>query len=175
MAYSLGYAQLDALLAAAEQSGSAAHVHGQLLGVISVQDGACDDPANTLLTLPDGDTGQRLHQAVDCLYRETWQALDGAGVGFAMLLPDDSATLAQRAQGLIDWAQGFLHALQLQGVDPLRQLDSAGRSALDDIRQVAGQQPQQVAEDEEELGEVAEFLWIAAVLVRELLIVHRER
>lgn len=147
---------------------SPAHWHGQLLGLISVFDGDCEDPLAALQAPPE------LSGELPRLYRETWQTLDGVGCSFSLLLPDEDSPLGERSSALIAWAQGFLQALQVLGVDPQRQLDDAGRAALGDIREVAASTPVQLAEDAEQWHEVAEFLWIGVVLVRELLIVHRE-
>lgn len=169
--YSMTYEELDARVAKSGFDRSAAYLHGGVLALISVFDGACKDPAGRLLPATEGASIRAL---IERLYLETWQAIDGAGVGFRMFLPDDDAPLAWRSQALIDWAEGFLEALPVLGVDPATQLDDASRAALADIREVADGQPDELAADDDEFHEVAEFVWIAVVLVRELLIVHRE-
>lgn len=173
--YSIDYQCLGELAHHAGLACSAAHLHGQVLALISVHDGGCEWPSATLFGATDDNPGSPLHAALDTLYRETWRALDGPGVGFNMLLPDEDAGLEQRGRALCEWAAGFLHALPSLGVDPERHLDLAGRAALRDIHEVAYGNPLEVAADDEEFTEVSEFLWIAVVLVRELLIVHRER
>jgi uncharacterized protein YgfB (UPF0149 family) len=169
--YSMSYDELDAQAAKAGFERSAAFLHGGVLALISVFDGGCEDPAERLLPSTEGAAVREL---IDRLYAETWRAIDGAGVGFRMLLPDDGVALIQRSRALIDWAEGFLEALPVLGVDPATQLDDASRAALADIREVADGQADELAADDDEFHEVAEFVWIAVVLVRELLIVHRE-
>lgn len=168
------YARLDGLARDAGLSWSAGHLHGQIFALISICHGTCDVPARHLLEDIRGWPGSALSEVLDQLYRDTWQALDGPGVGFDILLPELPAPLAARCQALIDWAEGFLYRLDRLGVDAANQLDEAGNSALADIRETSQGKCADLAVDDEELHEVAEFVWIAVVLVRELLIVHQD-
>jgi len=168
--YSIGYQQLQAMAIQAGLQQSSAEMHGRMLGMICVDNGrnrdileklACDE------TLRERDSAI-LHDAVERLYHETWEALDGIGLGFSMLLPEEASRLG-RCQALVDWARGFLRGLAIAGVDGVHDLTMKARHALSDIARVANCDPSEVGGDEEDFEEACEFVWIAVVLVRELL------
>jgi len=170
--YSIGYQQLQDLAQQAGLQQSGAEMHGRMLGMMCVDCGrnrdvlarlACDEDAESLVT-------QELREAVEGLYRETWSALDGVGTGFSLLLPEEGDYL-QRCQALIDWARGFLRGLALVGVHGGEDLELRGRHALADIARIAECDPAEVPEDLDAFEEACEFVWVATVLVRELLVV----
>ena len=168
--YSIGYQQLQEMAAQAGLQQSSAEMHGRMLGMICVDNGrnrdilrklACDE------TLREHESAI-LHDAVERLYQETWEALDGIGLGFSMLLPEGASRL-ERCQALVGWARGFLRGLAIVGVDGGHDLSIKARDALSDIARVAKFDPSQVGVDEEDFEEACEFVWVAVILVRELL------
>jgi uncharacterized protein YgfB (UPF0149 family) len=168
--YSIGYRQLQNLVSGAGLQQSGAEMHGRMLGMICVDHGrardileklACDEASHL-------DAGMPLYDAVEKLYRETWEAMDGVGLGFSLLLPEQAGHL-DRCQALVDWARGFLRGLALVGVDGGHDMALVGRHALRDIARVAECSPSDVVGDEEDYEEACEFVWVAALLVREML------
>jgi uncharacterized protein YgfB (UPF0149 family) len=168
--YSVNHRQLQRLASDAGLRQSSAELHGRMLGIMCVEQGRSHGIVDRLLC----DESQRirgtiaLREAAERLYRETWEALDGAGLGFTLLLPQDAGH-AERCRALIDWAGGFLRGLALAGVDGRHDLELNGRHALADIAKVARCDPAGISGGDEEFEEACEFVWIAAVLVRELL------
>ncbi len=168
--YSIGYQQLQDIAAQAGLQQSSAEMHGRMLGMICVDHGSTRDVLEKLAcdeTLRVGDSAI-LHDAVERLYQETWEALDGIGLGFSMFLPDEGSRF-ERCQALVDWARGFLRGLAIGGVDGGHDLSIKARHALSDIARIAEFDPSEVGVDEEDFEEACEFVWVAVVLVRELL------
>lgn len=168
--YSIGYMQLQILATQAGLQQSSAEMHGRMLGMICVDNGRSRDILDKLacdeaLLKPESVA---LHDAIEQLYQETWDALDGIGLGFSLFLPSDASHL-QRCQALVDWARGFLRGLAIGGVDGGDDLGPKGRHALADIARIAECDVTQVSVDEEDYDEACEFVWVAAVLVREML------
>ncbi|MGH8076287.1 MAG: UPF0149 family protein [Lysobacter sp.] len=84
---------------------------------------------------------------------------------FTLLLPDSDASLAERSGALFDWCRGFLGAFGLAaGAKPLSQ---EGTEALGDLAKLAGAQPQDDGDDEDEdaLVEIEEFVRVAVLLL----------
>lgn len=129
--------------------------------------------------LPDPDEAGDLlrsecRQALERVYQETHDAFDGPGVGFELLLPDEGQPLRNRAAALTDWCQGYLYGLGLAKA-PLGQLSEETLEGLKDITEVTKLDLSALEDGEEaeiDLTEVAEFVWVAAMLVREELVHH---
>jgi len=169
--YSIGYMQLQILANQAGLQQSSAEMHGRMLGMICVDNGQSRDIMDKLAydeALRMRESGA-LQDAVERLYHETWDALDGIGLGFSLFLPDDASHL-ERCQALVDWACGFLRGLAIGGLDGGDDLGLKGRHALADIARIAECDPTQVSGDQEEYEEACEFVWVAAVLVRDMLV-----
>lgn len=86
--------------------------------------------------------------------------------GFALLLPDDDASIAERSGALFDWCRGFLGAFGLAaGAEP--PLSDESREALADIAKLAASGPQEDGDqdDEEALSEIEEFVRVAVLLL----------
>jgi uncharacterized protein YgfB (UPF0149 family) len=148
-------------------------LHGALFGLIALHDdrhGAvceCLEQAIEGLSVLDAE--------VQALYRATWDELDGPGLDFGMLLPPTTSSLAEQAQGVISWTRGYLQGLRCGGIDTVEFPVVSGRHAVQELRAIADRLPSALADDEEALDEVMEHVWVTAVLVRELLVVARER
>jgi yecA family protein len=110
-----------------------------------------------------------LEQQLIGLAAEAREAITGPGLGFAPLLPDDEQALSLRANALRDWCGGFLYGLGLAGVKT-QQLGGVAGEALQDLAAIARMEPQSGPdreEDEEAFAELAEFVWVAAMLIYE--------
>ena len=143
----------------------AAELHGALCGWLAGGGADGADWLGKLLVdddLPDVVGGTPL----DHLRCASVAQLEDRSFGFALLLPDDSAPLAERSGALFDWCRGFLGAFGLAaGQAPL--LSEEGREALADIAKLAAAVPQEDGdeEDEEDLAEIEEFVRVATLLL----------
>lgn len=107
--------------------------------------------------------------ALGDLARRTLDEMQGSGLGFTVLLPDESRPLIDRATGLYDWVRGFLFALGVLGVAQ-RDLSAQGREVLSDFADLTRMDLDALAEgeeDEQALTELTEFVWVAAMLIYE--------
>lgn len=168
--YSIDYHRLQQLADQAGLQQSSAEMHGRMLGMICVDNGANRDVLDKLACdeIVRGKASGILAQAAERLYQETWHALDGVGLGFDLMLPEE-ASHAERCQALVDWARGFLRGLAIVGVHGSHDLSLNGRHALADIARIAECDPGNISDNEEGYEEACEFVWVTAVLVRELL------
>jgi len=118
-----------------------------------------------------------LEEGLRTLAITTLAAFEGPGLGFAPLLPTDERPLQERAAALRDWCQGFLYGLGLTGLDDTR-LSAESAEALDDLAGIARLEAEALSdseEDEEAYAELAEFVWVAALLIRETRVPEEAR
>lgn len=149
---------------------SAAESHGMLCGAICASaPGAAALWRRELLSELDARDllVQECDQALDQLARQTMAAFNDPGLGVSLLLPDDGAPLPERIAALRDWSQGFLYGLGLAGIT-IERLSTESAEALRDVAEIArlaadGDAGEEA--DEEAYAELAEFLWVAIMLV----------
>jgi uncharacterized protein YgfB (UPF0149 family) len=168
------YERIAQHLAASELSPSPGEAHGILCGLIC--GGAADPQRAWLEQLLPGSAGAAAGSeyadaaaGLALLAGRTLGEIEGPGLGFAVLLPDDSQPLAERATALYDWVRGFLFALGVLGVSEqdltdqtreiFRDFADLTRMDLDDLTDDSG--------NEDALTELTEFVWVAAMLVYE--------
>ncbi len=124
----------------------------------------------------DADTAA-LRAGLEGLAHETIARLADTELGLALLLPDDDRPLRERAAALCDWVRGFLYALGLLGLTD-RDLSAETREVIADFSQITRMdldalpdgRPDALADDEPHeaaLTEIAEFVAVAALLLRE--------
>jgi uncharacterized protein YgfB (UPF0149 family) len=164
-------------LAAADLDQSGAEVHGVLCGLLCTgRDDALELWFDELFhEAPQGDLLiQECRQTLHRLYAETQQAIEGPGLGFTPLLPDERKPIQLRASAVSHWCQGFLYGVGLSGVAPKRQLSEHTREALQDFSDITRMDLAALKEDDEEeeeaLMQLTEFLWVAAMLVYDDLV-----
>jgi len=155
-------------------------VQGVLCGLLC---GGSENPRELWLTelLPGPlDEENLLHQ--ECMHnltkllQQTQEAFDGPGLGFSLLLPEEDLPLQHRAAETVGWCQGFLYGLGLAGA-PLDNLSEEAREGLNDISEITRLELQDLSNGEQEendLTELVEFIWVAVMLIREEL-VHAPR
>ncbi|MGB0467303.1 MAG: UPF0149 family protein [Pontibacterium sp.] len=83
------------------------------------------------------------------LYQQSLHMLEADELIFELLMPDDDVSLAQRAEGLGHWCQGFLAGFGLHGKQTDKTLSKEAKEALSDLNQIA----QIVADDDDPEGE----------------------
>lgn len=157
--------EIDAACRALSLATSASELHGSLCGWLAgagqtsggwlgklLVDAALPDPP------PDG--------ALDRLRQASVAQLEDRSFGFALLMPDEGASLAVRSGALFDWCRGFVGAFGLAaGEDP--PLSDEGREALNDLAKLAAASAQDDGDDEDEaaLAEIEEFVRVVALLL----------
>lgn len=169
------YQELQHKLATANASADAAEVHGVICGVIASNQ---ELPVYWFEELFDqAEEGDLLvedcRNEVEGLYASTIRQIEDAGLGMQLLLPDDGSPLITRAQAVSQWCQGFLYGIGLSGDAFEQQLSNEAKEALEDIASFTRMDIDGIEESEEEedaLVEITEFLWVAAMLIRETLL-----
>ena len=160
------HADVAAELNALEAGVDASELHGSLCGWLA-GGGAHDGSgwfgavmADPLLSAPE--PGGML----DRLYRASVQQLESPDFDFELLMPDDERPVDERGDALLAWGRGFLGGFGLAaGESP--PLSEESSEALADLARITANElsyedPQA---DEEALGEVAEFVRVAVMLV----------
>jgi hypothetical protein len=148
----------------------AAESHGMLCGLVC---GAADEAEARWISELFAELDardllvQECQQALRALAAETVEAFDSPGLGVSLLLPGDHSSMAERVEALRDWSNGFLYGLGLAGVS-LDALSAEAAEALQDVTEITRldvEDPSEQEADEEAYAELAEFLWVAAMMV----------
>jgi hypothetical protein len=169
------YDAIEAKLAAAIVTASAAEIHGLLTGWLCAPPSAGGDGAAFLRKqlVAEHPTAARL---VDELAAElsdwTRAQLADPGFGFTPLLPDESEGIARQTEALADWCQGFVYGLAEAGVRDLHRLPKDVREFLEDMLSLAGAESDATASEEDEaraLAELVEYVRVGVQLVYETL------
>ena len=169
------YDTLEAKLAAAIVTASAAEVHGLLTGWLCAPPTAVGEGAAFLRKqlAVENPTAARL---VDELAAEvgdwTHARLADPQFGFAPLLPDDSEGIARQTEALADWCRGYVYGLAEGGVRDLKHLPKDVREFLEDMLSLAGAESDATASEEDEaraLAELVEYVRVGVQLVYETL------
>ena len=143
----------------------ASELHGSLCGWLAGGGGDGSDWLGRVLA-DDAQPSVVEDSALDRMAKASAAQFEDDNFGFALLLPDNDAGLAERSGALFEWCRGFLGAFGLAaGKDP--PLSEEGREALADIARLAAAKPQEDGdeEDEEALVEIEEFVRVATLLL----------
>ena len=166
------YDQYGRLLQESALAPTPGEAHGLLCGLIC---GGAPTPERAWLDqlFPAPDTAdphwQETLTGLHTLARQTQDGLQGQGLAFTPLAPDDSMPLVERATALYDWVRGFLFAIGVLGVAE-RDLPEQTREVLRDFADITRLDLDQLTEceeDESALTELIEFVRVAAMLVYE--------
>lgn len=168
---------LDNILLAANAPWDLAEAHGACCGW------ACLAGAAAIRGWTDEILGQV--DSDDALARERQRTLyefaarvllefEKGELDFELLLPDDSALLAERTAALADWCQGFMHGLAAGGAGDTERVQQAmargaTREILDDFSQITraavGEEAEETAE--QAYAELVEYVRASAQLIYE--------
>jgi yecA family protein len=168
----VNYDQLNEHIEAVGLETGVAESHGMFCGLLC---GGGAEPESLWLAqlLQDRDgldlLVQECGQGLRSLGAETREAIDGPGLGFTPLLPDDERPLAERARALSEWCQGFLYGVGLTGTRD-QHLSPETAEALRNLADIVHLDSDVAAdseEDEEAYTELTEFVWVAAMLIYE--------
>lgn len=164
---SLDFDHLQKVLAESRALTDAAEAHGTLVGALcAAADFTLDDWLVELYA--DGRADEAAGLALRELFDATRAALVSDQMEFSALLPDDGARIAQRAEALGQWCQGFLYGL---GTRPLPEPEQLSRDAGEVIRdmtaitQVTADAEASDESNEEAYAELVEFVRVAAQLL----------
>ena len=113
------YQTLQDALRRAGALAEAAEIHGSLCAVLCIGGTGASDAwhEDSLDNVDEGNAQVPMaRSALEHLRLDTWAALNGSGMTFTPLLPDDAVDLEQRVDALAHWCQGFLYGVSLGGV-----------------------------------------------------------
>lgn len=112
---------------------------------------------------------QSVLNLVDELMEESHRVLD-EGMQFALLLPGDDATVAERTAALADWARGFAVALLRGNELTPERLGGDSTEVVQDLMKISEARPgEDSEEDERALTELVEYMRVGVQLVFEEL------
>ncbi|NEX21299.1 UPF0149 family protein [Thiorhodococcus mannitoliphagus] len=165
-------AQLAFYLEASPLNPTVAEAHGMLCGVVC---GAAADPVALWLEqllpsaaaggTPDLEAREALREIAEPLEK----AVRGPDLAVEMLLPQESAALAERATAVYDWVRGFLYAMGILGISEL-DLSGEAREVYRDLAEVTRMDLEHLEDSEENeqaLMEITEFVRVAAMIIHD--------
>ena len=172
------WSAVDAEARALALSVTPAELHGAVCGWMA---GGGADAADWLAKVLVDDHAPRVPEggALEALHAVSRTQFEDRDFGFALLLPDEDAPLAERSEALFDWCRGFLGGFGLAGgKDP--PLSDEGREALEDLARLAAATPEPDGDDEDEAAyaEIEEFVRVAVLLLHGDCVMgprHRQR
>ncbi len=173
------YSRFDQALESIGLDQGASETHGVICGLICagtsqahvewIENLFHDRPSDDLLV-------REARQMLGQLYIASRDQMADEGLEFTLLLPEDAATLGERAQALVNWCEGFLYGLGMAGVTE-QQLVGDAKEALNDISEFTRLDLEALDEgesNESAFMELQEFLRVATLLIREELASARE-
>jgi len=145
-----------------------AELHGTLCGLLA--GGGHPRREDWLSTLVPGATvaAPERDSLLDRLFQASGLQLGSSEMILELLLPEDEAPLARRAEALLSWCRGFLAGFGLSGMSE-PQLGEESLEALRDLGHIASstldyEDPEQ---DDAALAEITEYVRIVAQLLFE--------
>ncbi len=127
------YGAIERALLDADALVGAAECHGMLCGMLCGTQGANDALWLEQILGEEGPGGADLGD-LRALASRTAEALAGAELAFAPLLPDDERPLPRRVAALRDWADGFLFGFGAAAPEAFPDLPEASREFIDDLQ-----------------------------------------
>lgn len=157
------YAALDQALARWQAGSGASELQGSLTGYLCA--GGHADAADWLdrLEVTPGVDGATADPLLRDLFERTRAQFAGDPAQVKPLLP--SASLAQRAQALVEWCRGFLGGFGLGAGAASAHLPSEGEEILGDLGTIAGTRLDSGDADESSFHEVLAFVQTAVALL----------
>ncbi|MGE0115316.1 MAG: UPF0149 family protein [Steroidobacteraceae bacterium] len=173
--YTISFTDAERALRAADASVTISEGHGCLCGALcTLSQFSSQNWLQELLPDPAGDELLSPVAPIDAvlerLYSETQAALRGDEMGFAPLLPDDAAPLADRIAALAQWSQGFLYGFGIGVPSAARQLPGDVGEVLKDLSEIARADAIDASDsddDEQAYAELVEYLRAAVQLVHD--------
>lgn len=160
------YAEITEALKKTPANYNASQVHGLMCGLICANSGKPDRQWESLLF---GTTKDK--QAVDVLlqlYETSYHQMSEFSFEFALLLPEDTLDINQRAEALGLWCQGFLTGLEQSKIPLENRPASEITEAIDDLIEISQVNYGDIAtsdEDETAYFELVEYVRLAALMI----------
>lgn len=168
------FRELTRLLDGAHALTEVPEAHGTLAGALCAGDAF--GPAEWFgEVFPEGRPGVAEAGMRD-LYRATREALAAGQLQFEPLLPDDDAPLAERAQALGEFCQGFLYGLGTSALPDPESLPEQVAEIVRDLGAITrvGTDPEESEEDNEQAyAELVEFVRVGVQLLFDELAPYR--
>lgn len=161
------YAELQKVLANSRALTDAPEAHGTLAGAL------CAAAEYTLTDwlaelYADGHADPQSTAALSVIFDVTRAELASDEMTFEALLPDDDEPIADRAEALGQWCQGFLYGLGTQPIPEPDQLPPDAGEVVRDmtaLTQVAADSAESEESNEQAYAELVEFVRIGAQLL----------
>ena len=167
------YDVLEARLASAAAESGAAEAHGLLCGIICAAGKASPDALLGHL-LGEGNTASSaawgVSELLQGLQTEILAQFNDESFSFALLLPDDDASLLQRTQALSHWCAGFLYGLALGGIRDDAGYPGDTGEVIKDFYEISNAEfiaDPKDDENEEAYVEIVEYVRMSVLLMHE--------
>lgn len=166
-------------LASAHANMQASEVHGVICGLLTAGQSSTADLIDEIFDQhEEGDLlVQDCQRLINNLFETTAEEMNGPGLGISLLLPDENRPIKERAQALSLWCQGFLYGLGSGEKNIEQYLGEESKEAMQDISELTRldyENLEETDEEEDALTEISEFLWVAAMLIRENIYASKE-
>ncbi|MBU2967154.1 UPF0149 family protein [Amphritea sp. 2_MG-2023] len=164
------YEICDVLIAEDSMTSSAAELHGLLCGYLAAGARFSHD-AWLKLAMELTDITEFRHESSKLAFTDLYDGvvaqLEQSDFSFQLLLPDDDLSMAERAEALGCWCQGYLSGFGLQGGHTNESLSSELKEALADMAQIAQieLEPDADEDNEADLMELQEYVRISSMMI----------
>lgn len=163
------YDEFERVLRDARALPDPAEAHGTLAGALcSSRDYGLIEWLHEILPEDSPDEAALQSSVLQNVYDSLVRTLAGNDADFEPLLPDDSAPLAERADALSQWCQGFLYGIGSgSAADPSKVSVEAGEIIRDftEITHVGVDAGDDTEENEVAFAEVVEFVRVGVQLL----------
>ena len=163
----LEYHQIERLLADSRALTDVSEAHGTLAGALcSAAEYRFEDWLREIYA--EGNPTEDAREPLLAVFEGTRRALDAGQMQFIALLPGDDVPIAERAEALGQWCQGFLYGLGTQPIpDPESLPPEIGEIVRDltSMTQVAVDPAESDESNEEAYTELVEFVRVGAQLL----------
>ncbi len=108
--------------------------------------------------------------ALDQLVDYSAAQLNASELALSLMLPADDEPTRLRVAAVRDWSQGFLYGFGIAGEQAGRLFSRDAAEALKDLAEISRLDTEQLLDggnDEEALTELTEYLWVAALSIRQ--------
>lgn len=163
----LEFDDFQKLLARSRGLAEPAEAHGTLVGALcAAADFSLEDWLAELYA--EGRTDEETREALRGVFETTRGELISDQMVFRALLPGDDVPIAERAEALGQWCQGFLYGLSMRPLPGPEQLSQDAGEAVRDLTtmtQVTADPQASEESNEEAYAELVEFVRVAAQLL----------
>jgi len=162
----LSYRRIQEVAESSHTPSSAAEMHGVLAGMLCANMRlTCEHWLSALF----GDEKNALNPAdrdsLMRLFEITRQELASSDFAFDLLLPEEEASVSERARALGEWCQGFLFGLGQHAGE--RNWSGESHEVLQDFVEISRLESDSSSEDDDEAyTEIAEFVRVAVQVIR---------